>query len=257
MKRWLCVMVYRVPRKTCDDKQLSNIVLMTTLRVLDSLTWCNTCSPRCLEDRFLPQQNKENKHHQSKAAPVHVCQLWEPPNGHMNCTAIVGLPRRNSLIILEWRASLGKRDSSKDDRSALSLPAPRLQGNCPQAVRAALRHNMEEKIIVLLPATGSMVKSTDERCTLESELEKLAPEIVGTPVAEGARRAPSIMQRQSKSNDASQPSKCGATWAPLHKQRKTHVVPAREAALERTHPRAGRRVPHMRPVPSVGMASKT
>ena len=33
---------------------------------------------QCLEDSFLPQQNKENKNYQSKVASVHVSQLWQP-----------------------------------------------------------------------------------------------------------------------------------------------------------------------------------
>ena len=40
-----------------------NIALITTIPVLNCLNLVQLLQRRCLEDRFLPQQNKENKHH--------------------------------------------------------------------------------------------------------------------------------------------------------------------------------------------------
>ena len=58
-----------------------HVAWITALPVLDNLNSVQHLQPRCLEDRFLPQQNKENKHHESKAASVDVSQLWQPTKG--------------------------------------------------------------------------------------------------------------------------------------------------------------------------------
>ena len=104
-----------------------------------SVLWVQHLQSRCLEDRFLPQQKRKTSITKARPLQSTFPNSGSPQNGQMTCPATVGLPRKPSLVTLDKRASLDKRHSSKDDSSALSLPATRLQGNFPHSCLKQMR----------------------------------------------------------------------------------------------------------------------
>ena len=86
-----------------------NIALITTPPLLDCLNSVQHLHPRCLEDRFLRKQTK--------------AQSLQHIISHL--LAVLRLPGSVHLLT--------KKNPTKDDSSALSVPAPHHQRNFPQA----------------------------------------------------------------------------------------------------------------------------
>ena len=116
----------------------ANIALVATPPKLDCLTWCNTCSPSVLEDRFLPQQTRNKCTAEAQSLQhinFHPCfffWVWKmvtqsvtrgQTSGKLSAlTCSCGLPRRHQRC----HAPHSQRPSSLGVPAGTSrmLPAP-------------------------------------------------------------------------------------------------------------------------------------